>query len=205
MARRLAVATRPVLAGATEHADTVVHGPALTGQAEVIRGRLISLIGDYLTELEIAADPAYGAVIARQVILPPRLAAGADNPADPRIEIWARPRSDLVAEEYPWLGDVNPYRVEGGDFWTNCVLSSIAVDMTLETGDPHQAPGTTDEHDEFVYNWARSHNRPFIRVEGGFPAVIEVMTAAPPGARALIDASYGRAWGTSSMWSGAPA
>jgi hypothetical protein len=93
----------------------------------------------------------------------------------------------LVREAYQWLLPlVNPYLHEDVDFQTNCVIAAIAVDMSLEEGQPHQAPGSGAMDAATIFNYARSRNRPYIGVNGGFAPIEGVMQDAPPGSRALI-------------------
>jgi hypothetical protein len=196
MARRLAEGTRGTLAGITEHADIVVYDPGtrngLASVAERARDRLLSLTAGYLVEIGIAEGRGLAGDIASQVVLRPRPVGGAEDPADPRVEIWVQSRSDLILSEYPWLPDVNPHRDDVGSeygdaFRQNCIMASFAVDMTLETGHLHQAPGSDPLRVRDIYGWAESHDRPLMNMRGGLRAITEVMTAAPPGARALID------------------
>ncbi|MFF3855673.1 toxin glutamine deamidase domain-containing protein [Micromonospora sp. NPDC002575] len=81
---------------------------------------------------------------------------------------------------FPWLGGVNPYR--GGDFETNCVLTAIGTDLSLADGVGHQVPPEQASPVAWLERYA---GRPLVEA-ADYAAVVEVMTAAAPGARGVL-------------------
>jgi len=98
--------------------------------------------------------------------------------------------AQLLAGQVPgWLGQVlgllravNPLRERGGEFATNCVLASIAVDMALAEGEGFQA-GAAELRE--VADIERYAGRPLVAVDG-FAAVASAVKAAGPGARGVV-------------------
>ncbi|MEU6341906.1 toxin glutamine deamidase domain-containing protein [Streptomyces sp. NPDC046977] len=102
-----------------------------------------------------------------------------------------RPHEELRSA-YGWLEEVNPYREQGGGFETNCVLTAIAVDMTLRDGGVHQAPpsdpgavrqnmGETSGLRNYLENYLDRDPDPV----SGPQAVVAAMSAAPVGSRGM--------------------
>ena len=111
--------------------------------------------------------------------------------------------SQQVAEAYPWLTSVNPYRAERPEddsFRLNCVIASIATDLSLAEGVGHQAggvdvpartdvPGGLPERHLAAYQAQRlglpegqSRTHRF----GTLDDVRGVMRAAPKGSRGIV-------------------
>jgi len=88
----------------------------------------------------------------------------------------------LTGEVLEWLRAVNPLRDRGGEFATNCVLASIALDMALAEGEGFQA-GAAELRE--VADIERFAGRP-LAVVAGFAAVVEAVRAAGPGARGVV-------------------
>ena len=90
--------------------------------------------------------------------------------------------SGVLEGLYPWLGLVNPWRGMGGEFVTNCVLTAIAVDMSLREGVGHQAP---PERFTSVVQLERYAGRPLLDV-AGHGAVEAAMAVSPEGSRGFM-------------------
>jgi hypothetical protein len=88
----------------------------------------------------------------------------------------------VTGEVLGWLGAVNPLRDRGGEFATNCVLASIAVDMALAEGGGFRA-GAAELRE--VADIERYAGRP-LEEAGGFAAVVAAVRAAGPGARGVV-------------------
>ncbi|MGV9284614.1 toxin glutamine deamidase domain-containing protein [Streptomyces sp. NPDC003730] len=111
-----------------------------------------------------------------------------------------RPHEGLRAA-YAWLEDVNPYRERGAEFETNCVLTAIAVDLSLREGATHQAApsrtggvrqpeGETSGLHHYLANYLDRVPDPV----HGVTEIVEAMSAAPVGARgmAVVERASGR-------------
>ena len=104
-------------------------------------------------------------------------------------------RSDLNGDEatdaFPWLPHVNPHHDDGGEFATNCVIAAIATDMTLQTGDPHQASSATPLPEEDLANYQTQQlglpdgQAPAYRVPG-LDTIRTAMSAAPDNSRGIV-------------------
>ncbi|MFD1277790.1 toxin glutamine deamidase domain-containing protein [Streptomyces kaempferi] len=98
-------------------------------------------------------------------------------------------------QEYKWLERVNPYRDQGGEFATNCVLTAIAVDMSLADpeGAVYQAPPSepgAQGRPEDEASGLRNHLAAYLDRDpdpvDGPTAVVEAMSRAPLGARGMV-------------------
>ncbi|MEV5244686.1 toxin glutamine deamidase domain-containing protein [Streptomyces werraensis] len=103
-----------------------------------------------------------------------------------------RPHEGLRSA-YEWLDEVNAYRAQGGEFLTNCVLTAIAVDMSLREGAVHQAspaaPGGVrhpEGEDSGLHNYLENYLDRAPDAVHGVAEVVEAMSAAPVGARGMV-------------------
>ncbi|MFL9657076.1 toxin glutamine deamidase domain-containing protein [Streptomyces sp. PB17] len=112
----------------------------------------------------------------------------------------ARPHEELRAA-YAWLEDVNPYRERGAEFGTNCVLTAIAVDLSLREGATHQAApsrpgGVRQPEDETsgLHNYLANYLDRAPDPVHDVTEIVEAMSAAPLGTRgmAVVERASGR-------------
>ncbi|MFF7580976.1 toxin glutamine deamidase domain-containing protein [Streptomyces sp. NPDC008061] len=98
-------------------------------------------------------------------------------------------------QEYEWLERVNPYRDQAGEFATNCVLTAIAVDMSLadQEGAVYQAPPSESGalgRPEGEASGLRNHLAAYLDRDpdpvDGPTVVVEAMSRAPLGARGMV-------------------
>ncbi|MEV5384472.1 toxin glutamine deamidase domain-containing protein [Streptomyces sp. NPDC052721] len=117
------------------------------------------------------------------------------GPISSGVRVVSADAGGVLPKEYEWLKSVNPFRARGGEFVTNCVLTSIAVDMTLADPDGavYQAPpsqmGTLSQPSGEVSGLRNSLANYLDRVPDpvdGPAAVVEAMSRAPLGARGMV-------------------
>ncbi|MET9886700.1 toxin glutamine deamidase domain-containing protein [Streptomyces sp. NPDC006430] len=90
--------------------------------------------------------------------------------------------AQLVARDYPWLGEVNPYRDSNPEARTNCLLTAIATDLSLAEGVGHQAPPSDASPAEHLANY---QGRPPLPVTS-YAQLTDLMHQAGPGARGMV-------------------
>ena len=110
---------------------------------------------------------------------------------------------EQIASAHPWLKKVNPYRTNSAKedaFNLNCVITSIATDMSLAEGVGHQASGVDvpsgpDESPGLPENHLANYQAQLlglpdgesrVHVMGSLDAVRDVMSAAPLGSRGIV-------------------
>ncbi|MFD9359445.1 toxin glutamine deamidase domain-containing protein [Streptomyces sp. NPDC060031] len=88
----------------------------------------------------------------------------------------------LLARDYPWLGDVNPYRDSDAQARTNCLLTAIATDLSLAEGVGHQAPPSELSPASDLANY---RDRPPLTVPT-YADLAAMVHAAGPGTRGMV-------------------
>jgi hypothetical protein len=122
---------------------------------------------------------------------------------DIRISMPERLADDVFERRFGWITGVNPFRPEGEEFTTNCVLAAIATDMSLAENLPvkerispsddglsaggvrsdyYQAPPTEAAPYEHLY---RYRDRAPVAVED-YAAVVSHMQQAGPDSRGML-------------------
>lgn len=87
-----------------------------------------------------------------------------------------------VAARYPWLATVNP-RGTADPTLVNCLLTALAVDISLATGEGHVAGGHDGANEHEILNYAGAGH--LFRVPG-FGSIVESLTQAGRGARGIV-------------------
>jgi hypothetical protein len=108
--------------------------------------------------------------------------ARGDTSRSDQIRLNRRLDQAAVSRAYPFLGDVNPRRNEGGDYTTTCVLAGIAGALSIREGVGHQVPPTGPMPVADLANFA---GRRLVAVDG-YDTVLEGMHEAGPGAHGLL-------------------
>ncbi|MFB7468634.1 toxin glutamine deamidase domain-containing protein [Streptomyces sp. NPDC056224] len=108
------------------------------------------------------------------------------RPGDPRMVFndpaHEQAQAQMLARDYPWLGDVNPYRDSIEEARTNCLLTAIATDLSLAEGEGHQAPPSELSPAEHLANY---RDRPPVTVRS-YENLTATLQAAGPGARGMV-------------------
>jgi hypothetical protein len=116
---------------------------------------------------------------------------------DSRQAVPTRLSEDVFSSSYPMLGNVNPGRVNGGEYLTNCVLVAIATDLTLEEW------GVRGDADDGMGHFAAPPETPWVRenlsnyrgqdpVEvAGYHSIVNAVLAVGVGARGIVVVSVG--------------
>jgi hypothetical protein len=116
---------------------------------------------------------------------------------------WWRPdlpdeseRLAVFTERYEWLEEVSEREVPPGTLLLNCFYAAIAFHQSTMSGQVWQAPAMTDQAPfEFVLNYATSSHddsvagpklREFVRVDGGYGAIVDAFRPAPVGAHGFV-------------------
>ncbi|WP_438306686.1 toxin glutamine deamidase domain-containing protein (plasmid) [Streptomyces sp. HUAS TT11] len=117
---------------------------------------------------------------------------GAGGAGGAGVSALVRPFEELRSA-YGWLEEVNPYRAQGGGFGTNCVLTAIAVDLSLRDGGVHQASASDvgavrqgAEDASGLRNYLENYLDRVPDPVAGAEAVAAAMSAAPVGARGMV-------------------
>ncbi|GAA4263661.1 hypothetical protein GCM10022255_110230 [Dactylosporangium darangshiense] len=123
-----------------------------------------------------------------------RLAGSAHRPGATTSGPVHRSESEILSA-YPWLRHVNPYLVSGGldgGFSTNCVITAIATDLSLQEGVGHQAGAAEELPASALVSYQRQQlgladDQPgvVLRVKD-LDSVRAVLAAAEVGARGLV-------------------
>ncbi|GIJ50329.1 hypothetical protein Val02_72150 [Virgisporangium aliadipatigenens] len=101
--------------------------------------------------------------------------AGLADPSWPALG--PRLPDEVLRRDYPWLAEVNPL-----GFDTNCVIASIATDLSLAEGTGHRASDATTLN---VSDLSRYADHPIEDVSG-YDVVTARMAAQPVGARGIL-------------------
>ncbi|WP_069465193.1 M91 family zinc metallopeptidase [Actinacidiphila rubida] len=118
-----------------------------------------------------------------------------DAHGDPRHDLLDAAAAAVEREErYGWVSRVNPYRDQGGEFRTNCVLAAIAVDTSLAEHAVFQAPGSDlgepgrglDGDGSGLRNYLGRYRDLEPYPVDGPATVVEAMTRAEPGQRGMV-------------------
>nr|WTC14190.1 toxin glutamine deamidase domain-containing protein [Streptomyces anthocyanicus] len=134
-----------------------------------------------------------GALLGDRSSIPPLVSQHEAGPAAFGVPVVSARVLREVPVGYAWLERVNPYREQGGEFRTNCVLAAVAVDMSLAEGAVFQAPpsglgeegaGLADTTGLTVYLGRYRDMDPY--PVPGPAAVLEAMSQAAPGQRGMV-------------------
>ncbi|GLY83558.1 toxin glutamine deamidase domain-containing protein [Actinoallomurus iriomotensis] len=113
----------------------------------------------------------------------------------PVTPAWSHtPLSDAeFRQAYPWLPNINPMYVTGGDYLTNCLLAAIGVELTLQ--EAQQNPDVRPEQLHY-YQVPPEQQAPYEHLANmgkgdpvdvpGYRAVEHAMKAAGDGARGML-------------------
>jgi len=105
------------------------------------------------------------------------------------VAVWGPRRPDAeVAGDYPWLAGVNPLRGTDAQFEVNCLLTGIATDLSLATGEGHRAGAGELSPERHLLNYVG--DRQLVEVPG-YAAVVDALERAPVGARGMLVVSAG--------------
>ncbi len=104
---------------------------SVPGFAQGVARRLDETVRAWRVRVD-TSDAVRAAVtaIGRDAVAASRGAAAAQDAH--RAEPAAAISDEVFAREYPWITRINPNYSEGGQFATNCVVTAIATDLTLE-------------------------------------------------------------------------
>ena len=161
--------------------DLVRQAKELAGHRPVTREQLAALIARGGPGAgPIAAPSAAGSGLAGAAGGGEVLAAGALGPDV--VYAGSGGGGAQVLGGLEWLGGVNPLRGLGGEFVTNCVLASIAVDLALAEREGFRA-GAAGLRE--VGDLERYAGRPLVAADG-FGVVVAVVRGAGPGARGMV-------------------
>jgi hypothetical protein len=171
--------------------------PRYISVAEAFRKLLKDATSRYLKQFGIrdaaAEEGAEFLVLKHRVVTEPTARV-------PQLKISVRSRPGMITEEFPWLSLINPHLDEDQAYRYNCIMSTIATDMSLGDDDHNyvETIGHSDiMHTEWLVNYAEG--RPWYLVND-YMSIVNAMKNAPVNSRGILFTAQSHANAANHAW-----